>query len=53
MTYKTIADETARGICGSGIIEAVAEMFKAGVILKNGNFNKAIDSPRIREGCDG
>jgi uncharacterized 2Fe-2S/4Fe-4S cluster protein (DUF4445 family) len=53
VTYKTIEDEKVRGICGSGIIEAVAEMFKAGVILKNGNFNKARNSPRIREGGEG
>ena len=53
VTYKTIEDEKVRGICGSGIIEAVAEMFKAGAILKNGNFNKTRNSPRIREGSDG
>ena len=28
----------ARGICGSGIIEAAAEMLKAGIILPSGNF---------------
>ncbi len=27
------------GICGSGIIEAVAEMYLAGIILSNGRFN--------------
>ncbi len=29
----------ARGICGSGIIDAVAQMLMAGVILKTGNFD--------------
>jgi uncharacterized 2Fe-2S/4Fe-4S cluster protein (DUF4445 family) len=29
----------AAGICGSGIIEAVAEMFLAGIILPDGRFN--------------
>lgn len=28
----------AAGICGSGIIEAIAELFKAGVIAPNGRF---------------
>lgn len=50
----------ARGICGSGIIDAVAEMFAAGIIQKNGRFNpvlreaegKALGSPRLREGTD-
>ena len=30
------------GICGSGIIEAVAEMFLAGIIDSNGRFNAAL-----------
>lgn len=38
----------AAGICGSGIIEAVAEMFLAGIILPDGRFNPDRDHPRIR-----
>lgn len=37
----------ARGICGSGILEAVAELFTSGVILSNGRFNKNCPSPRL------
>jgi uncharacterized 2Fe-2S/4Fe-4S cluster protein (DUF4445 family) len=37
----------ARGICGSGIIEAVAEMLKAGVILEGGNFNPQLSHERV------
>jgi uncharacterized 2Fe-2S/4Fe-4S cluster protein (DUF4445 family) len=37
----------ARGICGSGIIEAAAEMAKAGIILSTGNFDPALRSERI------
>ena len=37
----------ARGICGSGIIDAVAEMLKAGIIQRNGRFNPEVDSPRM------
>ena len=52
--YRIIAgadNERARGICGSGIIDAIAEMFRAGIIEKSGRFNKSIDSPRlIRDG---
>jgi uncharacterized 2Fe-2S/4Fe-4S cluster protein (DUF4445 family) len=59
--YKTIGREKwshesspdeiqARGICGSGIIEVVAEMFKAGVLEKNGRFNAGISCPRLRKG---
>ncbi len=39
----------ARGICGSGIIEALAEMYKAGVLEKSGRFNAQVASPRIRK----
>jgi uncharacterized 2Fe-2S/4Fe-4S cluster protein (DUF4445 family) len=39
----------ARGICGSGIIEAMAEMYKAGVLEKSGRFNAHLASPRIRK----
>ncbi|MDP7355530.1 MAG: ASKHA domain-containing protein [Desulfobacterales bacterium] len=41
-------DMQAKGICGSGIIDAIAEMFKAGIIKKNGQINTELKSPRIR-----
>lgn len=37
----------ARGICGSGIIEAAAEMLRAGIILSTGNLNPEIEHPRM------
>ena len=43
----------AKGICGSGIIDGVAELFKSGIIGKSGRFNKDIDSPRVRKGEKG
>jgi uncharacterized 2Fe-2S/4Fe-4S cluster protein (DUF4445 family) len=39
---------TARGICGSGIIEAVAELFRAGVIDPSGRFRGDLETPRLR-----
>jgi uncharacterized 2Fe-2S/4Fe-4S cluster protein (DUF4445 family) len=39
----------ARGICGSGIIEVVAEMFRAGVVEKSGRINGNLSSPRLRK----
>ncbi len=63
VTWKAIGDKTwhrvahapgtARGICGSGIIDAVAEMYRAGVILKSGAFNRALTTPRLRPGANG
>lgn len=37
----------ATGICGSGIIEVVAEMFRVGVISADGRFNPTLTSDRI------
>jgi uncharacterized 2Fe-2S/4Fe-4S cluster protein (DUF4445 family) len=43
----------SKGICGSGIIDAVAELFKSGIIDRSGRFVKGIDSPRVRKGEKG
>lgn len=51
--FKEGDEPLAKGICGSGIIDVIAEMFKAGVIDKTGRFNKKLDTPRIRMGEDG
>ena len=37
-TIQTINDKTPAGICGSGILDAVAEMLKAGIIDSSGKF---------------
>ncbi len=37
----------ARGICGSGIFDAAAQMFLAGIIGKGGRFNTGLKSPRL------
>jgi uncharacterized 2Fe-2S/4Fe-4S cluster protein (DUF4445 family) len=42
-----------KGICGSGIIDAVACLFKAGIILPDGSFNKKLDIPRLRRSSEG
>ena len=38
----------AKGICGSGIIDGVAELYRAGLIDRNGRFCKEADTPRLR-----
>ncbi len=45
--YKTVDDAKPRGICGSGIIDTVAQLFKTGVIGRTGRFNQ-VDSSRLR-----
>ncbi len=46
-TIRTIGNMQPTGICGSGLIDAVAEMLKAGILTRNGNFN--IKSSRIKD----
>ena len=38
--YTTINSKKPIGICGSGIIDAVAEMLRAKLLTRSGNFNK-------------
>lgn len=38
VSYTTIADSPARGICGSGIVDAVAGMLKAGLVDSTGRI---------------
>jgi uncharacterized 2Fe-2S/4Fe-4S cluster protein (DUF4445 family) len=61
--YKLVGEEAwnagkAKGICGSGIIDAVAEMFRAGIVDPRGRFKRRgeVISPshdRLREGGNG
>ncbi|MDD5008158.1 MAG: ASKHA domain-containing protein [Syntrophorhabdaceae bacterium] len=41
------------GVCGSGIIDTVAHLFKTGVIKANGSFQKTLKTPRLRRGRSG
>ena len=47
--YETIAAAGARGICGSGYIDIIANMLSSGLLDKNGKI-KPIKNKRIREG---
>jgi uncharacterized 2Fe-2S/4Fe-4S cluster protein (DUF4445 family) len=42
-----------KGICGSAIIDSVAELFRAGIVDSRGKFRKTLNSNRIREGESG
>ncbi len=42
-----------RGLCGSGLIALLAEMFTTGVIDKGGNLNTDLETDRVREGEHG
>ena len=51
--YKTIGNAKPKGICGSGLIDLLSEMFVRGIIDPLGKINRRLDSPYIREGVDG
>jgi uncharacterized 2Fe-2S/4Fe-4S cluster protein (DUF4445 family) len=60
-TYRVIGNEKPRGICGSGLISLLAEMFVSGVIDKSGNIDLGLETrfleknrvSRVREGEHG
>jgi uncharacterized 2Fe-2S/4Fe-4S cluster protein (DUF4445 family) len=52
-TYRVIGGGKPTGICGSGLISLLAEMFMTGVIDKAGYLNAQIPTERIREGEHG
>ncbi len=57
VTYEpmniTIGNKAPIGICGSGLLIAVATLLEHGVIDPSGKFNRTLDTPRIREGRSG
>lgn len=48
--YRTVADAPVQGICGSGLIDALAEFLQADVIDRSGKVNLAAAGTRRREG---
>jgi uncharacterized 2Fe-2S/4Fe-4S cluster protein (DUF4445 family) len=52
-TYRVIGGGKAAGICGSGLISLLAEMFMTGVIDKAGYLNTQLPTERIRQGEHG
>ena len=45
----TIGKEKPLGICGSGVIDAIAEMLLVGLIEPNGKFNQELNTDRVRK----
>jgi uncharacterized 2Fe-2S/4Fe-4S cluster protein (DUF4445 family) len=57
VSFKIIGEERwrpevrltgAKGICGSGIIDGVAELYRAGIIDRSGRFRTDLATPRLR-----
>ncbi len=50
VSFSVIGNGRALGICGSGYIDIVSQMLKAGLIDKEGKIISQVDSPRLRQG---
>ena len=52
--YSSPEEMNAKGICGSGILDVLAELYRTGVITKSGAFNKKAlkNHPRFRKNPD-
>jgi uncharacterized 2Fe-2S/4Fe-4S cluster protein (DUF4445 family) len=51
--FTVLDDEKPLGICGSGLIDLVAEMFMAGILTIQGKINTKLASPRVVTTSDG
>lgn len=56
--YKIVGESDwnqgkAKGICGSAIIDAVAELFRVGIVDSRGKFKKDLSTKRVRQGEHG
>ena len=52
-SFRVIGNVPPRGICGSGLISLLAEMFLTGVVDKAGHINTDLENIRVREGEHG
>jgi uncharacterized 2Fe-2S/4Fe-4S cluster protein (DUF4445 family) len=52
-SLSVIGNSTPIGICGSGMIDAITEMFLTGVIDQKGKFIRGLTTKRIRDGFEG
>lgn len=49
----TIGGKKPLGVCGSGIIDAIAELVEAGILRQNGKFNEDAAGEWLRQSEDG
>jgi len=48
LAYETIGDTPPRGVCGSGLVELQAELFRAGALDRAGHLR--LGAPTVRDG---
>jgi uncharacterized 2Fe-2S/4Fe-4S cluster protein (DUF4445 family) len=51
-SYSKPEQMQAKGICGSGILDVLAELYRAGIVLKSGRFDPQEKSKRFRKNSE-
>ena len=51
--FLTIGEAGPVGICGSGLIDLLAELYRSGIIDRQGALRTGSSGPRVRDGEDG
>jgi uncharacterized 2Fe-2S/4Fe-4S cluster protein (DUF4445 family) len=51
--YSIVGDLQPKGICGSGLIDCLSEMLRAGIINKSGKIQENAKNPRLRKTNEG
>jgi len=51
--YKTVGEKPPRGICGSGLLDTMAELFRTGILNRSGVLQEGPAGKRLREGEEG
>ena len=52
VSYSAIGNIPPRGICGSGLLDCIAEMLRSWIIDRSGNFQKGLKTDRLRKKDD-
>ena len=52
VSFSAIGNVPPRGICGSGLLDCIAEMLRSGIIDRSGNFQKGIKTDKLRQRDD-
>ena len=52
LQLSVIGDVKPRGICGSGVLDLIAELFRIGVLKRDGKFETEHPCPSLRRGED-
>ncbi|KJS81289.1 MAG: ferredoxin [Peptococcaceae bacterium BICA1-8] len=53
VSFETIENDKAVGICGSGLIDGLSKLHSSGIIDRTGKFQTDVPTDRLRQGYNG